>query len=226
MISVFYINIINGYFYRKYQKKDNILGLKAVIFDFDGTLTKQGAIDFPYIRKTTGCPEGAYLLDYFNTLPAVKKREAEKLLDHHEYKAAINSEEEESAGEVIQFFNSRDIPSVIISRNSRKCVLKALENFSNTEVKDFYKIITRDDPFPVKPDPASIRHIAEELNINCREILVVGDYLHDIDAGKSAGCTTAYKVTGRKNDHLVHSDFTISHLNELKDIYYTLSSKT
>jgi len=42
--------------------------LKAVIFDFDGTLTKPGSIDFISIRKRIQCPEDQRLLEYINNL--------------------------------------------------------------------------------------------------------------------------------------------------------------
>lgn len=196
--------------------------MNAVIFDFDGTLTKQCAIDFLLIRKETGCPEGVYLLDHFRTLNAEQQKEAEDLLHFHEYNAARSSEEEEGADDILTFLKKRNIPSIIISRNTRQCVVRALENFERTKPDDFYKIITRDDPFPVKPDPTSIEFIARNLNISCNEILVIGDYIHDIEAGNNAGCTTVYKVTGRDNDHLVNSDYTIAHLNELLPIFMNL----
>lgn len=167
-----------------------------------------------------------YLLDHFKTLTDRQLEEAEKLLHYHEFNAARTAEEEEGADAFIGFLKARRIPAIIISRNSRQCVMRALKNFRKTRPDDFYRIITRDDPFPVKPDPASIEFIAEQLNISCDEILLIGDYIHDIEAGVNAGCTTVYKITGRENDHLVHSDFFIYHFNELQDIILNPQKRT
>lgn len=160
-----------------------------------------------------------YLLDHFQTLNPKQLKDAENLLHQHEYNAARSAEEEEGADSFLDLLRSRSIPAIIISRNSRQSVIRALKNFRETKPEHFYKIITRDDPFPVKPDPSSIEFIADQLEIACSEILVVGDYIHDIEAGNNAGCTTVYKLTGRENDHMVHSDFTIVHFDELHDLF-------
>ncbi|MBB6478507.1 HAD family hydrolase [Spirochaeta isovalerica] len=199
------------------------MGLKAVIFDFDGTLTKAGAINFSKIRKLTGCPADRYLLDYLEMLPEEKKRKAEEILDCHEYSAACQSREEDYAHELISFLNRLKIPVFILSWNSRKAIIRALENFRLTKAEHFLEIISRDDPFPVKPDPQAILHIAEKLNIDCSEILIVGDYIHDIEAGRNAGCKTAYKKTGRENDHRIQSDFLINKLDELLPVIFDLT---
>lgn len=191
---------------------------KAVIFDFDGTLTKRCPIDFTAIRKRTGCPDGMYLLDYFNQLSPEKKKEATEYLEKEEFKAAEVSVEESYVSELFNFLKSRSIPASVISRNRKHCVLRALENFKVITPDDFFKIITRDDPFPVKPDPASIIFIAGQLGVRPEQILMIGDYIHDIEAGHNAGCTTVYKVTGRENDHLVQADFKLHSLSELQQI--------
>jgi len=189
--------------------------LKAVIFDFDGTLTKPGSIDFISIRKRIQCPEDQRLLEYINNLNDQLKKEALIQLDNFEYKAAEESIEEDYAEEIICFLQDENIPIFIISRNSKKSVERALENFTNISIKDFDEIISRDSSFPVKPDPTSILYIADKLNIESKEIVVIGDYIHDIDAGRNANATTIYKETGRIKKEKIESNYTINSLKEL-----------
>ena len=48
---------------------------------------------------------------------------------------------------------------------------------------------------------------------------MVGDYIFDIQAGKSAGCITAFLDYGTiSGDFKIESDFTISHLEGIKKI--------
>ena len=44
--------------------------LRAVVFDFDGTLTRPGALDFPGIKREVGCPPDSFLLEWIEALPA------------------------------------------------------------------------------------------------------------------------------------------------------------
>ena len=196
--------------------------LKAVIFDFDGTLTKQGSIDFKKIKEQIGCHENQYILKYINTLTEKNKISALSILDRLEYEAAEESEEELYVSEVIRFLKKKRIPAVIISRNSHKSIARSLENFTDITSHSFYRIISRDDPFPVKPDPSSIFQIASDLQISPEEIIIVGDYIHDISAGINGGCKTIYKITGRDIDHLVKSDYRIISLKELIPIFTSM----
>ena len=193
--------------------------LKAVIFDFDGTLTKQGSIDFNMIRNKISCPPHKPILDYIETLCGKEKKAARDTLDSLEFHGAESSEEEYYAEEVIGFLNRRNIPVIIITRNSKKCILRSLENFRTLNEKNFYRIISRDDPYAVKPDPQSIIHIAGELDISTGNIMVIGDYIHDMTAGIKAGAKTVYKITDRENDDLVQSDYIIQSLRELLPIF-------
>ena len=52
---------------------------KAVLFDFDGTLTAPGALDFRVIKKEIGCPQDMPVLEFIEELKdAYKAREIEK----------------------------------------------------------------------------------------------------------------------------------------------------
>ena len=38
--------------------------IDAVLFDFDGTLTRPGALDFSVIKRTIGCPDDVPVLEF------------------------------------------------------------------------------------------------------------------------------------------------------------------
>jgi hypothetical protein len=48
--------------------------IAAVVFDFDGTLTRLGAIDFVAIHKAVGCPKGMGLLEFLAAIGDPQKR--------------------------------------------------------------------------------------------------------------------------------------------------------
>ena len=48
--------------------------MKGVLFDFDGTLTQPGAIDFLAIKREIGCPKDTAILEYIDLQPLEKAR--------------------------------------------------------------------------------------------------------------------------------------------------------
>jgi hypothetical protein len=68
--------------------------IKGVLFDFDGTLTLPGALDFPAIRREMNCPPDLPILEWLETVPAERKPPLMKILESAEEKAAEESSEE------------------------------------------------------------------------------------------------------------------------------------
>ncbi|MFZ1983203.1 MAG: hypothetical protein WAU91_02250, partial [Desulfatitalea sp.] len=50
--------------------------IRAILFDFDGTLTVPGALDFPAIKKDLGCPLDQALLEFIDTVTDPSRRQA------------------------------------------------------------------------------------------------------------------------------------------------------
>ena len=75
--------------------------IKGVLFDFDGTLTYPGALDFPAIKRQLGCPLDQPILEFIDTLPSVKRKEFMKALEAFEQEAAEISRPNEGAERVI-----------------------------------------------------------------------------------------------------------------------------
>jgi len=45
--------------------------VKAVLFDFDGTLTQPGALNFTKMRETIGCPQDMAILEFIDAIEDV-----------------------------------------------------------------------------------------------------------------------------------------------------------
>jgi len=203
--------------------------IKAVLFDFDGTLTKPGALDFSSMKDTLECPDDISILEFIENFPEPEQREkAFARLEHFEQEAAGKSQPNTDAEELIHYLHAKGLMTGIITRNSLKSVECALQNFGNLGMSDFDLVISRDDAFPPKPAPDGILMAAEKLNADVREMLMVGDFIFDILAGQNAGAITVllsngsidkpratWEKLGYKN---CESDYTISGLGELRDI--------
>ncbi len=191
---------------------------KAVLFDFDGTLTAPGALDFSIVKMQIGCPLRTPVLEFIEEMCEKDKvGEAREALDRFELAAAEKSVPNEGAGEIVAFLKSKGIFVGIITRNSGKSVLRALGNFPDLSPEDFDVIVSRDDPARPKPSEDGVLLAAERLGVKPEEIVVTGDFVFDIEAGNRAGAVTVYLSPGGKAID-VPSDFTIESLPELKNI--------
>ena len=194
--------------------------VKAVLFDFDGTLTKPGCIDFNLIKRAIGCPIESFILEFIETLDDnVKREKATSTLENFENKAAECSEPNSGAEELLLYLRSNGLSTGIISRNSLESIKRSFHNFKKIKYSDFDVIISRDDPVRPKPYADGVILAAKKLKVDIKELVVVGDFLFDIQAGKNAGSITVFLNNGLEHDFTEpESDYTISQLGELKNI--------
>jgi len=194
--------------------------IKAVLFDFDGTLTQPGAIDFSIIRKAIGCPENQPIIEFIEAIPDRSlQQKSFSCLEQFEMEGAEASIPNPDAETVIQYLRSARLYTGIISRNGRMPIKRAFENFEKLGMEDFDLIITRNDPITPKPSDDGINFAAIRLKIKPEEILIVGDYVYDIESGNRAGAITVFlRNEGAPAAFNIESDFQISRLLELENI--------
>jgi len=194
--------------------------IKAVLFDFDGTLTQPGAIDFSIIRKAIGCPENQPIIEFIEAIPDRNLQQKYFLyLEQFEMEGAEKSMPNPDAETAIQYLRSAKLYTGIISRNGMLSIKRAFENFGKPGMEDFDLIITRDDPIAPKPSDDGINLAADRFKIKPEEILVVGDYIYDIESGNRAGAITVFlSNSGVAASFNIESDFQISRLSELGNI--------
>ena len=167
--------------------------IDAVLFDFDGTLTEPGSLDFSIIKQQVGCPLEVPVLEFIQSMPDSKAQKAAMdALDAFETSGAANSIPRPGAEGLIHWLRDRRIPVGIITRNSRRSVLASLGNFNGLQPRHFDIIISRDDQVAPKPSPDGVIKAARQLRVSPASTLVVGDFHFDIDAGSAAGALTAF----------------------------------
>ena len=197
-----------------------MMRIKAVLFDFDDTLTAPGKLDYALIRREIGCPPTESMLDYLEGIKEPEKRERmARILDGYEMAAAAQAAPAEGAEDLVKWLDQAGIRKGIFTRNSRNAVQRAFANFTGIGTKDFDLIITRDDDLPVKPHPGGILHAAAFFGVSVRDMLVVGDFIYDIEAGKAAGAVTVWLKSRKIGDFTPpESDFTVERLDQVREI--------
>lgn len=193
--------------------------IDGILFDFDGTLTRPGALDFSAFKRKIGCPEQTPVLEFMGRLQ--DRRRVQKItaeLDCFEMKGASISRPNAGADTILSFAKKARLPIGILTRNSRESVLKALEHFSRADATDFGTIITREDPVEIKPSGEGVLLAAKRLGVNPENLLVVGDFFFDMAAGNDAGALTAFLTNGKPSPSSIDACFVIETLHNLKPI--------
>ena len=191
--------------------------IKGVLFDFDGTLTLPGALDFPAIKREMNCPPDIPILEWLETVPAELKPPLIRILESREESAAEESVPNVGAEECLSALRDKGVLIGIITRNSRPSVRLALERFGTVRLHDFSTVITRDDSLP-KPHPDGIRKACERMGLAVSDLMVVGDFRFDVIAGKAAGACTVLLTNGKPSvmgPGDPEPDYTIARLEEI-----------
>ena len=191
--------------------------IKGVLFDFDGTLTLPGALDFPAIKRELDCPPDLPILEYLETVPAELKPSLMKILESKEEKAAEESLPNVGAEECLLALRDKGVLIGIITRNSLPSVRLALAWFETVKLHVFSAVITRDDSLP-KPHPDGVHKACERMGLAASELMMVGDFRFDVMAGKAAGACTVLLTNGRPSVMAPgdpEPDFTVTCLEEI-----------
>jgi hydrogenase expression/formation protein HypE len=191
--------------------------IKGVLFDFDGTLTLPGALDFPAIKREINCPPDLPILEYLETVPAELKPSLMKILESKEEKAAEESLPNVGAEECLLTLRNKGVLLGIITRNSFPSVRLALARFETVGLGDFSAVITREDSLP-KPHPDGVHKACERMGLAASELMVVGDFRFDVMAGKAAGACSVLLTNGRPSVMASgdpEPDFTVACLEEI-----------
>jgi phosphoglycolate phosphatase len=188
--------------------------IKAVIFDFDGTLAVLN-IDFSSMRervfdliRRSGIVEAAiqekYLLEiidevyemFWEKSPSGAEtfyQESHDILHEVEMKAAEKGSLIPGAGGTLKGLREKGIKVGIITRNCEDAVRKVFP-----EIDDFCDIfVSRNSVKKVKPHPDHLTRVMDSLKVSGEEAMMVGDHIIDIQAGKRVGMKTVGVLTGR-----------------------------
>lgn len=96
--------------------------------------------------------------------------------------------------------------------------INAVSQMGLLEWRDYFDVIFGyDSGHGQKPGPGMVQAFSEHTGFDASEILMVGDSLHDLSAGKSAGALTIGVTTGPAQgaDLTGHADAIIDDLNEI-----------
>lgn len=126
-----------------------------------------------------------------------------------------------NTGETIKYLHNKEITLGIISTKFRSRIIQILDRFNLTEY--FSLIIGGEDVQKHKPDPEGINTAVQNLNVNKKNLLFIGDTVIDAGAAQNAGVNFIASLTGltHKTEFNKFNVYRfISDISELKALDY------
>jgi HAD superfamily hydrolase (TIGR01509 family) len=165
--------------------------LRGVVFDLDGTLVVQ-ELDFEAMRREIGLPTGTPLLEALERMDGDGRAAAVDVLRRHELAAAETARLNPGVADFLAWLAGRGVHRAVLSRNMREAVEKVLRRCGLA----IDLVLAREDA-PYKPSPEGLWQICAAWGVAPAEVLMVGDYLYDLQAGRRAGTRTALVTHGQ-----------------------------
>ncbi len=182
------------------------------VFDMDGTLTI-AVHDFPAIRRALQIPEDRDILAHLDSLPATVARERHAWLDAHEFEMAALAQPAPGAQALIRLLHERGCRLGILTRNLHAVALHTLDAIGLGDCFASADILGRGEAVP-KPDPDGLVHFARRWGVDRVELVMVGDYLHDLQCARAAG--TRSVLVHRENLWPQWADWHVRDCGELR----------
>lgn len=191
--------------------------MKAVVFDFDGTLAEL-TIDFGIMKRGIEALAESFMGEEPETSdkPALERLDelAEEIAEYEGEELAkefhtrgrflILTQEMDAARKASLFPATRDIlarlrgqgvRTAIITRNSRSVVGRVFPDWA----EHVDALFAREDVSAAKPDPAHMAAALAALGVSAAETVLVGDHLLDLETARRAGTGFVAVATGRLN---------------------------
>ncbi|MCP4431906.1 MAG: HAD family hydrolase [Gammaproteobacteria bacterium] len=195
---------------QQYQLKE----ISHWIFDMDGTLTISQH-DFEFIRSKLGLPSQVPILEALHDMPESQAEPLWLRLNELEEHFAEKSSLMHGAVELLEKLSVQGAELAVLTRNTMPVVEKTLQACG---LEHFFPVkhrLDRDSCTP-KPSPDGIHQLLALWNADANNAVMVGDYLYDLQAGKSAGVTTIHLDTGRGVDWPEYTDIKVNRLAEIE----------
>jgi len=183
------------------------------IFDMDGTLTVPSH-DFDAVRVELGIPDGVHILEHLDTLSEAEALPRHERLKEIEWQHARAAQVDDGASKLLEQLHRMDCRLGVVTRNSREITRETLRVCGLTHYFAEGTVIAREDATP-KPEPDGIQQVASHFQVPVEKTVMVGDYIHDLQAGKAAGADTVWVDHEGDGKFAEHADYIVSRLGDI-----------
>jgi phosphoglycolate phosphatase len=194
-----------------------LLRIKAVVFDLDGTLVdfkldyKASRAEIIQHLREEGFPQSAFSVkdNLFEILNKVeiflknhhKAEQVEKVkksifsvAEKYEIEAARKTTLIPGVRELLKTLKKMKIKLALFTVNGKNSVNHILQTFNLKRYFD--AVITRDDVSMVKPNPTHLKAVLDALEVKPKEAIVVGDSIWDMKSARALKVFAVGTTTG------------------------------
>ncbi len=183
------------------------------VFDLDGTLTLP-VHDFAAMRRVLGMPEGVDMLAWATSQPEPEATRLRAELDRLEAEYARHAAPAAGALALLEALAARGARLGLLTRNTREVALEVLGVLGVRGLFDEPCVLGRWQA-PPKPRPDGLLALVAGWDADIGDVLMVGDYLFDLQCGRAAGVATVHVDTSRRFPWPEHADLMVGGLDEL-----------
>lgn len=185
------------------------------VFDMDGTLTVPQH-DFDGLRARLGLPKGVDILSGIAAAPFADQLRLHAEVEAWEGEHAERAVASEDARQLLERLQGRRLG--VLTRNTRTHALRTLQVCGLADFFDPADVLGRDSA-PAKPDPGGVILLAKRWALHPARLVMVGDWIHDVEAGRRAGARTVW-VDRRGHGRFAGSaDLSVRSLTEVPDAF-------
>lgn len=158
---------------------------RAVVFDLDGTLA-DSRLDYGAMRRELGLPPQTPMLEAIARLTDSEAiARAHAILLRHELDGARRATPMPGAGELLASLRAARLKLGVFTRNARQVAELTLGRLDMA----VDMLVAREDA-PPKPEPDGLLRMMAAWQLAPEDLLYVGDYRFDVEAGRRAGVRT------------------------------------
>jgi pyrophosphatase PpaX len=184
--------------------------IRAVLFDFDGTLADSTALIMHSYRHTmqvhlgAAPPDEEWLSGFGTPLEAQIARFSRSPAEHAAMLETYRAYQGEHYDDLLRPFDDalqvvtalarRGVAMAIVTSRHRRSTLRGMELCGILD--HFPVIVTPEDVQQPKPHPEPVQHALRRLDVEPENAVFVGDSPHDIASGRAAGTWTAAALWG------------------------------
>nr|POE54309.1 putative uncharacterized hydrolase [Quercus suber] len=215
------------------QTAGGAMKLKGVVFDMDGTLCEPQNYMFGLMRSSVGIPKSSDILDHVHALPEPEQTEALRKIQEIEREAMAKQVPQPGLVTLMEWLDRQGVKKGICTRNFDAPVTHLLTTHIPAHIVPFSPVITRAFR-PPKPSPAGILHIAHAWGLVANAdvpasppsqrrlpLVMVGDSIDDMVAGRDAGALTVLLKSEGKEDleQDDRTDVVVARLDDLIELF-------
>lgn len=211
--------------------------MKAIIFDFDGTLADSGECGLLATQKAfeeCNLPIPTKdIVDYYMGIPI--EQSFHEMTNHtlndeqftlllQRFRQAYKTFEEQTItafpqiDKVLETLREEGYKLFVVSSKKTDVLHRNLQKLQLDQY--FTDWIGSDQVEHYKPHPDGILKIAERYSLNVSELAMVGDAIFDIQMGKAAGCRTVAVNWGSHSKNQLLKEEPSYFANEVNDLFH------